>query len=135
MAYEYLQDPKIKGLLAVVDTKKAELENAQATVTAAIEAYQKAQPILKRLHFAATMRCSCGAGLAYDPAGLSGGVGNTDGPFKGPLNGYWDCSAIILGTADKEKQHTEHLPFSFYEIKSENQPSANGRTTRPSGGG
>lgn len=65
------------------------------------------------LTFAAEKRCPCGAGLAYAPG-----------------DDYWDCSAILLGTADKGVQHTAKLPFVFYEIKSENQPSANGRTTR-----
>lgn len=74
------------------------------------------------LVFAATSRCPCGAGLAHPK--------NT-----GP-HGYWDCSAILLGTAapvgsPEAKRHTAQLPFTFYEIKSENQPSANGSTTRP----
>src|SRR3989344_8056275 len=38
----------------------------------------------ERLVYAAYSHCPCGAGLAYDPAGER----------------YWDCSAIILGTAD-----------------------------------
>lgn len=76
---------------------------------------------LKRLVFAALHRCPCGAGLAYDPKGESGK----------PIHGYWDCSAILLGTADVKAQHTAQLPFMSYEIKSEKQPSANGATTRP----
>lgn len=76
---------------------------------------------VKELIFAAYNRCPCGAGLAY-PKGI--------GPW-----GSWDCSDILLGQAvpkDKpnSKQHTGELPFSFYEIKSEDQPSANGATTR-----
>jgi hypothetical protein len=68
--------------------------------------------------YAASTRCPCGAGLAYEA--------DSD-PFKG----YWDCSAIILGTAREDVQHTAKLPFVFYEIKGENQPSARGATTRP----
>lgn len=68
------------------------------------------------LIYAATNRCPCGAGLAYIP---------------GHEDRAWDCSKILLGTADEEVTHTAKLPFIFYEIKSEQQPSADGRTTRP----
>jgi hypothetical protein len=77
---------------------------------------------LSDLVFAATSRCPCGAGLAY-PRNISAW-------------GSWDCSDILLGRAipkgqEGTKQHTGELPFTFYEVKSENQPSANGATTRP----
>lgn len=77
--------------------------------------------------FAATARCECGAGMAYDETCVME-------PFRGPS--YWDCSAILLGDAIPSGQpgavrHTDRLPFAFYEIKSENQPSARGATTRP----
>lgn len=90
---------------------------------------QRERPLLERLTFAATARCPCGAGLPYDPAEEGG-----DGPFCGPS--AWDCSAILLGTAIPNGRpgsvtHTDKLPFAFYEIKSENQPSAFGATTRP----
>lgn len=80
-----------------------------------------------RLVYAATARCPCGAGLAYDET-------CTNPPFNGPS--YWDCSAILLGTAVPQSQpgaveHTGKLPFTFYEIKAEGQPSARGATTRP----
>lgn len=79
------------------------------------------------LIYAATKRCLCGAGLAYEPGGESGR----------PIQGYWDCSAILLGEAiptgePGSVQHVDRLPFTFYEIKSEQQPSAQGQTTRPS---
>jgi hypothetical protein len=53
-----------------------------------------------------------------------------------PIHGYWDCSAILTGEAIPVGQpgavkHEARLPFAFYEIKSENQPSARGATTRP----
>lgn len=75
------------------------------------------------LVYAATSRCPCGAGLAYP----------TDAD---PFTGAWDCSAILTGAAIPTGQpdavkHTALLPFIFYAIKSERQPSANGRTTRP----
>lgn len=99
-------------------------------------AEQQARPLADRLIYAATSRCPCGAGLAYDPVGPSGGVGNEGGVFKYAASGYWDCSAILLGTATPKGQpgsvqHTGKLPFAFYEIKSEEQPSACGATTRP----
>jgi hypothetical protein len=79
-----------------------------------------------RLIFAATWRCPCGHGMAYDPAGKLGG--NTRGPFKMPSQ--WECSAILLGEADKNLIHNAPHPFAFYEAKSEDQPSAGGMTTR-----
>jgi hypothetical protein len=74
--------------------------------------------------YAARHRCPCGAGLAY----------TTDAD---PFSGAWDCAAILTGTAIPSGEpgaveHTARLPFVFYEIKSERQPSAEGATTRPS---
>lgn len=69
------------------------------------------------LVYAAYNRCPCGAGLAY--------------PRNCGMHHYWDCSAILTGKADEKVEHTAQLPFMFYEIKSEQQPSANGATTRP----
>jgi hypothetical protein len=79
-----------------------------------------------KLVYAATHRCPCGAGLAYDPKAAR----------KDPAARAWDCSAILLGTASPSGEpgaveHTARLPFVFYEIKGENQPSANGASTRP----
>lgn len=68
------------------------------------------------LVFAATTRCHCDAGLAY--------------PSDIGAHGFWCCSAILMGTA-AACRHTEPLPFMFYEVKCELQPSAAGRTTRP----
>lgn len=70
-----------------------------------------------RLIYAAYSRCPCGAGLAHESNCGHGG--------------YWDCSAILLGTADENVTHCAKYPFVFYEIKAETQPSANGATTRP----
>lgn len=74
------------------------------------------------LVYSAMSRCPCGAGLAY-PKGVS-------------HRHYWDCADILTGRAipsgqSGSKQHTDRLPFAFYEVKSENQPSAEGATTRP----
>lgn len=76
----------------------------------------------KHMVYSATARCECGLGLAYDDTCIQD-------PFVIPS--YWDCSGILLGTADKSKKHTGKLPFSFYEIKAEGQGSAKGATTRP----
>ncbi len=85
----------------------------------------KAKSIAERLVYAAHSRCPCGAGLAYDPC-----FEDENSVFVGPLSGYWDCSAILLGEANKDVQHTGQLPFAFHEILSEQQPSAMGATTR-----
>jgi hypothetical protein len=69
------------------------------------------------LTYAAYARCLCGEGMAY--------------PKKGAPNGYWDCSAILKGTARQDIKHEVKLPFAFWSVKSENQPSAGGATTRP----
>jgi hypothetical protein len=74
------------------------------------------------LVYAAEARCPCGAGLAYERRGESGQS----------ISGYWDCSAILLGTADTAVTHTDKMPFVFWKVKGENQPSAHGATTRPS---
>lgn len=72
---------------------------------------------LAELRYSAFARCPCGAGLAY--------------PTAFSMHGWWDCAAILTGTADRAAKHTDKLPFAFYEVKSEDQPSANGATTRP----
>jgi len=71
------------------------------------------------LLFAAQFRCICRAGMAYPD-----GVG---------MHGAWYCSAILLGQAAPGTEHTPAHPFSFYEVKSENQSSMRGATTRPKG--
>jgi hypothetical protein len=73
---------------------------------------------LDELRFSAYARCKgCGAGLAY--------------PKECSPGHYWDCSAVLLGqVVDPGPEHVQY-PFAFYEIKSEDQPSANGATTRP----
>lgn len=68
------------------------------------------------LIYAAFARCKkCNAGMAY-PKGC------------GPSH-QWTCSDVLKGIGT-DGGH-EALPFAFYEVKSENQPSANGATTRP----
>jgi hypothetical protein len=104
-------------------------ENCKCDEAAALAEYvEKSAVITKRLEdgdvftdaelkYAAYARCPCGAGMAY--------------PRNTSTFGYWDCSAILKGTADKNVQHTAQKPFTFWEIKGEGQPSVNGATTRP----
>lgn len=75
------------------------------------------------LIYSAFSRCPCGEGIAY-PKNIS-------------PSGSWHCAGILTGRAKtlpnwKEVQHDGDKPFTFWEVKSENQPSANGATTRPS---
>lgn len=69
------------------------------------------------LQYAAFLRCLCGFGMAYVKS-INWG------------RNYWDCSGILIDKADVAVKHQAKLPFVFYEIKSDNQPSANGATTR-----
>lgn len=68
------------------------------------------------LVYAATCRCACGQGMAYPKE-----IGSAR---------QWTCSAKLKGTANEAEPH-DVLPFAIYEIKSEQQPSAFGQTTRP----
>lgn len=72
------------------------------------------------LVYAAHARCKCGAGVAY-----AKGIG-PGGEFAG-----WFCSQVLTGRNRDMDNHEGMLPFAFYQIKSEDQPSANGVTTRP----
>lgn len=72
---------------------------------------------LSELVFAAFSKCKCGHGLAY--------------PTNIGIHGGWHCSEILLGNASFTDLHVRAMPFSMYEIKSENQPSAKGHTTMP----
>ena len=68
------------------------------------------------LVYAASARCEkCNAGLAY--------------PKQCGGDHQWTCSNV-LKCIGRDKNHTA-LSFIMYEVKSENQPSAMGRTTRP----
>jgi len=109
---------------AIEDRKKAEdiiSQYHQESNERFDERYQEFEKGTKpftddELRYAAYNRCPCGHGLAY--------------PKNCRLNHFWDCSAILKGIADTKVQHTGKLPFMFYSIKSEDQPSARGATTR-----
>lgn len=110
---------------AEADKLDAQVKELRKQAVEQAKAEGRARPLAERLRYAATSRCLCGAGLAYDPFAPD----KPDSPFYGPTE--WECSAILLGTADKSAKHTEPLPFAVYELKSEDQPSAHGATTRP----
>jgi hypothetical protein len=112
-------------LFAKADDLDKQVQELRRQGSEARLAELKARSLADRLVYSATARCPCGAGLAYDPA-----YEDESSVFRGPLSGHWDCSAILLGTADPAVQHTDQLPFAFYEIKTEGQPSACGATTR-----
>jgi len=80
-----------------------------------------------RLCFAAYQRCRCGCGMAYDPNGILTGYLDK---YETGRPQQWECSAVLLGEGNGNQTHTAPLPFVSYEIKSENQPSVNGETTR-----
>lgn len=90
------------------------------------------------LRYSAYSRCQCGAGLAYprDPSVRQMKEWTGDSPFH--HWDHWDCSDILTGRAipgnqEGAKVHSGKLPFAFYEVKSEDQPSSNGATTRNDG--
>ena len=83
---------------------------------------EKSQYTDDEIVYSATSRCYCGAGLAF--------------PKSCSSKHYWDCADILTGRAipsgqDGSKTHTDKLPFMFWKIKSERQPSSQGLTTRP----
>jgi hypothetical protein len=43
----------------------------------------------------------------------------------------WECSDLLKGEALPGTKHIDPITFRERWIKSENQPSANGQTTRP----
>lgn len=98
---------------------RAKGEATEQRVAALWESPDTATPYtLEELCFAAGARCGgCKLGLAY--------------PKDAGFRGSWTCSGILLGTAPRDATKHDSLPFMFYEIKSEDQPSAQGATTRP----
>ncbi len=109
--------------LAKID---ADAEAQKKAIFDARAAREGAIPDEQRLVYAAFDRCPCGHGMAYDP---SGRLGTDNGsPFRRP--NQWECAGILLGVADSKIAHQSPLYFSCWEVKGENQPSANGRTTR-----
>lgn len=74
----------------------------------------------EELVYTAIGRCVCEHGLAY--------------PKNSSPRGNWICGALLLSgerSKDVLQNHSPAYPFPMYSIKSEQQPSANGATTRP----
>jgi len=73
-----------------------------------------------QLIYSATSRCRCGAGKAH--------------PRETNPLGNWECSDLLTGRAeldpDRLDQHTGAMPYTFYEVLSEDNPSAMGKNTR-----
>lgn len=122
---------KIEGLemiLKPLEDKRRELwEEQRLRCEARIKLANqgKGDFALYELTFAAHYRCGCGAGFAY--------------PKNAGIHGSWICSDIlrgkaVVGSKKGAKNHSGAMPFAFYEIKGENQPSARGATTRPENG-
>lgn len=114
---EEVKKPIEKRLREIYEEEAKEVSNKMKRCRAGTDKFE-----LSELRFSAGARCSCGAGLAY--------------PLNIGISGEWDCSDILLGRAVKSgkegaKKHDGPLPFAFYEIKSEYQPSAQGHSTRP----
>jgi hypothetical protein len=75
----------------------------------------------KELLYAATVRCKCGAGLAYPL--------HHNKSWK--LNA-WICSVVLRGEA--EVTDHDHYPWAFYKIREETSiNNRGGFTTRPAG--
>ena len=81
------------------------------------------------LRYSATFRCPCGAGIAYPPDGRP-----VESVFNMPDR--WECADILTGRSkpDDGKVYGGPWFFSYFKVNSEDQPSANGATTRPSDG-
>ena len=95
---------------------RAKAETTDQRIEKALRGNGDFQPL--ELHYAGTMRCVCGHGMAY-PEGIGG-------------MGAWYCSAILKGVADRNVEHSPSHPFAFWSIKSEDQCyRTGGRSTRP----
>lgn len=126
------KSPEFLAIQAEIAETEAKLVELRKKFDEQYKADGRAQPLLERMTFAAYTRCECGAGMAYDPYQED----DPNSPFKGPTK--WECSNILLyETFDRDKKaevkaavHSPPMSFNAYEVKSENQPSANGATTR-----
>lgn len=115
-----------RALVAEGDALEAQAKAKRQEAYDLRDARERERPLKDRLVFAARTYCHCGHGMAYDPLNEVGR--DESSPFK--MADRWTCSAILLGIADQNLVHQDPLPFAFYELESENQPSAGGQTTR-----
>ncbi len=116
-AYRAKYAAALADINAQIDTLTAKRDKLAAEIHAGHKTFADG------LIFSATARCKCGAGLCYEEG-------------KTGLGGAWTCSVCVL--ADRanlpmegwDKSAHQAFPFREYEIKSEDQPSAMGQTTR-----
>lgn len=119
-------DDNERAIIDRANKMESEAKDLRQTAYDKRDAREREWPIKDRLTFAATWRCVCGHGMAYDPLGEV--RSDKDSPFK--MAAQWECSAILLGIADRKLLHTPPAPFAFWDVKSENELSAGGVTTR-----
>lgn len=74
----------------------------------------------RELRYSERARCRCGAGLAYWPAGFF----LRSRPAESTA---WVCADVLTGKTEDNDGH-DYLPFAFYEVRSEDQPSRDGQT-------
>jgi hypothetical protein len=125
MSEDQRTDEELRGAIDVGEAARREIGRRMGLMATAIKDRIKrllagdaaAGFTLDDLTFSATFRCGCSHGMAY--------------PTHIGIHGSWYCSAILRGIADRNVKHTPSHPFAFYEVKCEQQPSANGATTRP----
>lgn len=126
-----------KLLLTEADALEAQAKAKREEANESRKARDLARSLSERLVYAATSRCPCGYGFAYDPTGAVT-ADTTETPFHRPDR--WECAGTLLYVAGelepdlrnwvKNATHEPAFPFAFYDLKSESQPSANGQTTR-----
>jgi hypothetical protein len=80
------------------------------------------EPRAKRLVYASNLRCTCGAGMAYDPA-----------PLMHTRTTVWRCSSILLGLGLGLAHRPPVREGDTLTVMSEHDAHANGHTTRPDG--
>lgn len=120
---------KVRLAIAVADRlaayvekhRKAAREAQAAEFAKRWEAFAKGEKVFldEELRYSATSLCQCGHGLAY-PKNV---------PFGAPEGRAWYCSAALKGIADAG-EHDGPFPFTFWQVKSEDDGSAYGHTTR-----
>jgi hypothetical protein len=130
-------DEAEQSKLNAADQLEADAKRLREEANEARKQRDLKRPANERLIYAATSRCPCGYGFAYDPTGELT-TDKSESPFRRPHQ--WECAGTLLHVAGEledglrqwvaKATHDHPLPFAFYELKSENQPSANGATTR-----
>ncbi len=73
------------------------------------------------LVFAATARCHCGAGLAYEK----------EGPSGDPIAGWWSCWLVLRAREPRGTQHVREIAFADSTITPELVTPRGEITTHP----